>query len=279
LQVAGGAGIAGSLFVGGGTMSVTDGVNFTLQLKSGGSGVGLLTSTSGTNSFAFGNGAVAEVMRTTNLGNLLIGGTTDISGSGGLKVFGTTASTSTTTGALQVAGGVGVAGSLFAGATNLGIGGNTASTNSLVLHGYAVGGFGDYGSVLLSASSANTSAARQVLVTNAHNATGFAIIRSTDATTPPTLDASGAISSGTLNLGISNVGALTVPGTGTHTFGTTNTVTMAAGVLATTGAATFGGAIAIGNTVNTVSPTSPDRTITMVVGGTTYYIAAKTTND
>jgi hypothetical protein len=41
----------------------------------------------------------------------------------------------------------------------------------------------------------------------------------------------------------------------------------------------IGGAIAIGNTVNTVSPTSPDRTITMVVGGTTYYIAAKTTND
>jgi hypothetical protein len=154
LQVAGGAGIAGSLFVGGGTMSVTDGVNFTLQLKSGGSGVGLLTSTSGTNAFAYGNGAVAEVMRTTNLGNLLIGGTTDITGSGGLKVFGTTASTSTTTGALQVAGGVGVAGAAF-----------------------------------------------------------------------------------------------------------------------------FGGAIAIGNTVNTVTATLPNRTITMVIGGTTYYIHAKTTND
>jgi hypothetical protein len=42
---------------------------------------------------------------------------------------------------------------------------------------------------------------------------------------------------------------------------------------------TFGGAIAIGNTVNTVSPTSPNRTITMVIGGTTYYIHAKTTND
>jgi predicted 3-demethylubiquinone-9 3-methyltransferase (glyoxalase superfamily) len=42
---------------------------------------------------------------------------------------------------------------------------------------------------------------------------------------------------------------------------------------------TFSGAIAIGNTVNTVSPTSPNRTITMVIGGTTYYIHAKTTND
>ena len=49
--------------------------------------------------------------------------------------------------------------------------------------------------------------------------------------------------------------------------------------ISTTGGATFAGAIAIGNTVNTVSPTSPNRTITMVIGGTTYYIAAKTTND
>lgn len=39
------------------------------------------------------------------------------------------------------------------------------------------------------------------------------------------------------------------------------------------------GAIAIGNTVNAVSPTSPNRTITMNVGGVTLYIAAKTTND
>jgi len=46
-----------------------------------------------------------------------------------------------------------------------------------------------------------------------------------------------------------------------------------------TGAATFAGAVAIGNTVSSVSPTSPNRTITMVVGGVTLYIAAKTTND
>ena len=31
--------------------------------------------------------------------------------------------------------------------------------------------------------------------------------------------------------------------------------------------------------VNTVNPTSPNRTITVVINGTTYYIAAKTTND
>jgi hypothetical protein len=44
-------------------------------------------------------------------------------------------------------------------------------------------------------------------------------------------------------------------------------------------AATFAGAVTIGNTVNTVSPTSPNRTITMVVNGVTLYLAAKTTND
>ena len=55
--------------------------------------------------------------------------------------------------------------------------------------------------------------------------------------------------------------------------------TEALGIDRATGNATFAGAIAIGNTVNTVTPTSPNRTITMVIGGTTYYIHAKTTND
>ncbi len=39
------------------------------------------------------------------------------------------------------------------------------------------------------------------------------------------------------------------------------------------------GNLSIGNTINAVSPTSPNRTITMVIGGTTYYIPCKTTND
>jgi hypothetical protein len=53
----------------------------------------------------------------------------------------------------------------------------------------------------------------------------------------------------------------------------------AGGTLTTGGAATFAGAVAIGNTVSSVSPTSPNRTITIVVGGVTLYISAKTTND
>jgi hypothetical protein len=45
------------------------------------------------------------------------------------------------------------------------------------------------------------------------------------------------------------------------------------------GVATFSGEVRIGNTVNIVSPTNPNRTIEMVIGGTTYYLHAKTTND
>lgn len=60
----------------------------------------------------------------------------------------------------------------------------------------------------------------------------------------------------TTGLSISTAGAVSIPGT----LGVT-------------------GAVSIGNTLNSVSPTSPNRTITMVVGGTTVYIAAKTTND
>jgi len=54
-------------------------------------------------------------------GNVLIGGTTDIPGTGGLKVFGTTASTTTSTGALVVgngtSGGLGVGGAINAGSS------------------------------------------------------------------------------------------------------------------------------------------------------------------
>ena len=60
-------------------------------------------------------------------------------------------------------------------------------------------------------------------------------------------------------------------------FGTNNTLALT--LDGTTQAATFAGAVTIGNTVNSVSPTSPNRTVTMVVNGVTLYLAAKTTND
>lgn len=44
-------------------------------------------------------------------------------------------------------------------------------------------------------------------------------------------------------------------------------------------AAGAGGKVLATSSVNSVSPTSPNRTLTVDIGGTTYYIAAKTTND
>jgi hypothetical protein len=56
-----------------------------------------------------------------------------------------------------------------------------------------------------------------------------------------------------------------------------DTVTITGGGAGATTA--FDGPITIKNTVNVVSPTSPNRTVTMSINGTTYYLAAKTTND
>ena len=81
---------------------------------------------------------------------------------------------------------------------------------------------------------------------------------------------------------------LKINSSGTVSISSSTAGSASAGALVVTGglsagnngnASYFGGAVAIGNTVNTVSPTSPNRTITMVVGGVTLYIAAKTTND
>jgi hypothetical protein len=92
-------------------------------------------------------GSSNEVMRITSARNLLIGGTTDISGSGGLKVFGTTAATSTTTGSLQNAGGFGNAGAAFIGGVAT-LSASTAtpaggSTSARLLFG-TTAGFGIY---------------------------------------------------------------------------------------------------------------------------------------
>ena len=80
--------------------------------------------------FQINSSVVARFAPTT--GNLLIGTETDISGSGGLKVAGTTASTTTSSGALVVgngtSGGLGVGGSINAG-------GNVTISGS---NGYAV---------------------------------------------------------------------------------------------------------------------------------------------
>jgi hypothetical protein len=77
-------------------------------------------------------------------GNVLIGGTTDIPGTGCLKVFGTTASTTTSSGALVVSGGVGVAGN-----TNIGgvasVGGSSSAAVGVYVINTALTGTDQYG--------------------------------------------------------------------------------------------------------------------------------------
>jgi hypothetical protein len=69
---------------------------------------------------------------------------------------------------------------------------------------------------------------------------------------------------------------------GTAPVGTlTNGVSLysASGKLKSADAAGTIGHILSASSVNSVSPTAPNRTLTVDIGGTTYYIAAKTTND
>lgn len=78
-------------------------------------------------------------------------------------------------------------------------------------------------------------------------------------------------SDSTLDTGISRTGAAAIAfGNGTQ--GDVSAALSAASLA-------LSSTLSIGNSLNSVSPTSPNRTITMVVGGVTVYLAAKTTND
>jgi len=153
-----------------------------------------------------------------------------------------TASTSTSSGALVVSGGVGVAGAIYAGGyastashARIGASGSVVALSAAnnVDSGLPAAWNGNYGlGVYYSAASTNT-----ILIGDGSAGTTIFATRT----------------------GSANTSRITIDNTNGNT--------------------TFAGAISIGNTVNTVSPTSPNRTITMVIGGTTYYLAAKTTND
>jgi len=68
--------------------------------------------------------------------------------------------------------------------------------------------FGSYGGLLLDTDSSFTANARKFLITNSLTANKFAIIRSTTATTNPSLGDVGAITSGTADFVITNAGEI-----------------------------------------------------------------------
>ena len=230
------------------------------------------------------------------------------SDTGKLTISGTDASTTTSTGALVVSGGVGVGGAINAGANNAAnsITGGDSGSGTHILQLKDGGGnlkvtFKGNGDVNLQSSTASTTTSSGALVVSGGVGVGGA------ANIGGTLDVNGNVtlgdyvgdadvviaaqSTGVGNLrwrptaSATNAYGFTIAYDGPnsklsflrHEFSTAGTEWMS--VARTTGNATFAGAISIGNTVNTVSPTSPNRTITMVIGGTTYYLAAKTTND
>jgi len=95
------------------------------------------------------------------------------------------------TGTLSATGNVSTTGNLTVGSSG---NGDQAMTT---LQGYAPNAVnGSYGRLLFSANTNYTGGARRFLLTNGLNASSFAIIRSADANTTPTLDANGAVSSG-----------------------------------------------------------------------------------
>jgi len=127
-----------------------------------------------------------ERLRITSVGNVLIGTTAD-----------------DTINKLQVSGASAFGANVVDGAQNAwslfrGVG---------VSDGAGV--FGSYGGFVLNSNNAYTGGARRYLITNALDVNKFAIIRSVDVSTTPTLGVGGAVLSGFVDFSISNTGAAT----------------------------------------------------------------------
>jgi hypothetical protein len=69
--------------------------------------------------------------------------------------------------------------------------------------------YGSYGGMLFNANNSLTAGARQYLITNGYGGSAFAIIRSVDGTTEPTLGDNGQLTSGAADFVISNNGTAT----------------------------------------------------------------------
>lgn len=186
----------------------------------------------------------AEVMRISSAGNLLVGTTSDtgLTGANGLIVSSSTEATSTTAAAAIFSGGVGIAKKLYvAGVTTLA--GTDLSPYALLIKGATKG-------------------------IRFYSNTGGSIIEGVDNT--------GTGSFQPLYFGGSSV-LFTISGGLAATYSATGLAIV--GSVATS--APSGGTSAAWKlgTVSVTSPTSPNRTIELDVGGTIYYLAAKTTNN
>ena len=194
-------------------------------------------------------------------GNASIGaGTSGLTGTGGLKINSTTAGASNA-GALVVAGGLATGAASYIG-------------GALTVNGPS----NAYNFIRNNATNSTTQLRLDNLATeNSGVLSGMTFrINATDYADIAAQPSGGVFSDTTAGFYIISRSATAAMKFVTGAYNNTPAFTLAAG---STGAATFAGAVTIGNTVNTVSPTSPNRTVTMVVNGVTLYLAAKTTND
>ncbi len=195
---------------------------------------------------AVGSGVISWSIATTEKmrlsptnANLLIGGTTDISGTGGLKVYGTTVATSVTSGAFQVGNNVGFSGSS---------GGACFFGGSLTLPGpITISGTAD----VTIASTAASTGARAMQLANTGGSVYFGIQNAAadffiGAAAYNTVIYSPSNPVYIRTSGITTNGNLTVNGTGTQTFAGTITVS---GI----GTNTFSGPLSIAGPITITS--------------------------
>ena len=195
----------------------------------------------------------------------------------GLKLFGTTPSTGVGSGALQVAGGIYAgAASVFGanvtvnGTANLGVS-PTLVPLSVDFSGGSIGGYARFGPF----PASNLDSA--LILTSSRIASGFGdvflgrnLIPVPSADTMKTLASTGY--NGLIFRGGS--GATEFVGAGTSTAGAAITPTVLFSLNNTTAAATFAGAVSIGNTVAAAVAVASTHKVTMVIGGVTYYLLA-----
>jgi hypothetical protein len=227
----------------------------------------------------FNSPSATERARLTSTGNLLIGTTTDITGTGGLHVAGTSTASTTTSGALRVGSNVGLSGnaggaSYFGGQVSS-AGGGTAGTLPFTSANATLGGYEVF--------SASASLDQKRWQWQAGTAVGDGTIR-LRAINDATTNGSNAISItrtaevvGTITLGTATA-LVNIPGTTSASSSTVGALTIGNGTAATNvaigggnvnagGTGTFGGAVSIAGTViHTLSATPASATAAGTVG-------------